>query len=253
MGAIRICGIYRITNVVNRKCYVGRADNIKRRWSVHRCMLNKSKHKNTPLQNAWNKYGEDNFIFEVLEECIEDRLQEREFYWVEFFHALDRSFGYNIEIPSSPQQTSLDTRRKISMAVSGENSPHAKLTWEKVLEIREKYLTRTHSQQKLADVYGVTRTNIQAIIENRAWRDVFYNIPGFVGAVNREVKLDIHKAAEIRNRYCSGKYSQKELALEYGVSFLVIQRTVRNMIWKDSAYIVPENILREHARGRFSR
>jgi group I intron endonuclease len=62
-------GIYKIRNIINDDYYVGSAKNIVRRWDRHRCGLRNNKHENIILQRAWNKYGEENFIFEIIEEC----------------------------------------------------------------------------------------------------------------------------------------------------------------------------------------
>jgi group I intron endonuclease len=67
-------GIYRIRNIVNNKCYYGSAKNIKRRWSKHKSQLKYGRHENILLQRAWNKYGGENFIFEIVELCNETEL-----------------------------------------------------------------------------------------------------------------------------------------------------------------------------------
>lgn len=59
--------IYQITNMSNGKYYVGSADSFERRTWQHKYALRNNKHKNPKLQAAWNKYGEDMFVFEVLE------------------------------------------------------------------------------------------------------------------------------------------------------------------------------------------
>lgn len=83
-------GIYRIKNLVNGKCYYGSSKNIKKRWKTHLNQLRKNKHINSILQNAWNKYGETNFVFELVEECNLKNLFEVEQKY------LDESIGYNI-------------------------------------------------------------------------------------------------------------------------------------------------------------
>lgn len=60
-------GIYQIKNTINNKIYIGSAKNIDIRIKDHKCRLNNNKHINKKLQNAWNKYGPQGFIFEVLE------------------------------------------------------------------------------------------------------------------------------------------------------------------------------------------
>jgi group I intron endonuclease len=60
--------IYRITNMANGKYYIGSADSFARREWQHRYDLRRRKHKNPRLQAAWDKYGDEMFVFEVVEE-----------------------------------------------------------------------------------------------------------------------------------------------------------------------------------------
>lgn len=64
-------GIYKIINKINGNYYVGSATNFLRRWKEHKRKLNKNIHHNLHLQSAWNKYGESNFLFEVVEKINE--------------------------------------------------------------------------------------------------------------------------------------------------------------------------------------
>ena len=73
-------GIYLITNKVNGHQYVGQSVNIRQRWIDHRTPSKKS--KGTVLARAFRKYGNEAFNFSVLEECSEDRLDEREMYYI---------------------------------------------------------------------------------------------------------------------------------------------------------------------------
>jgi group I intron endonuclease len=61
-------GIYKIINVVNNKFYVGSTVNISRRRARHFSELRNNRHNNKYLQSAWNKYGEQAFVFVVVEE-----------------------------------------------------------------------------------------------------------------------------------------------------------------------------------------
>lgn len=63
--------IYRITNMANGKYYIGSADSFARREWQHKYDLKRGAHKNPRLQAAWNKYGPDMFVFEVIEELPE--------------------------------------------------------------------------------------------------------------------------------------------------------------------------------------
>lgn len=67
-------GIYKIINIVNNRYYIGSAVNLRRRRTRHFSELRNNKHNNKHLQSAWNKYGEQAFIFAVVEE-IQDKTQ----------------------------------------------------------------------------------------------------------------------------------------------------------------------------------
>lgn len=65
--------IYRITNMANNHFYIGSAEAFPRREWQHKYALRRNEHKNPRLQAAWNKYGEEMFVFEVVEEVAPDR------------------------------------------------------------------------------------------------------------------------------------------------------------------------------------
>lgn len=78
-----LSGIYKITNKVNGKFYVGSAYSIFYRWYNHTNNLKQNKHTNYKLQRAFNKYGFDNFIFEIVELHLPENLNIREQYYLD--------------------------------------------------------------------------------------------------------------------------------------------------------------------------
>lgn len=86
-------GIYIIKNIVNNKCYIGQSQNIETRIREHKYLLRNNKYGNLKIQNAWNKYGEDNFVFEVIEECSIDELDEKEIFYIQEYDS--HANGYN--------------------------------------------------------------------------------------------------------------------------------------------------------------
>ncbi len=75
-------GVYAITNRINGHKYIGISVDIRKRFHDHIKDLKGNYHKNGHLQKAWNKYGEENFCFSVLEECFKDKLCDKEVIWV---------------------------------------------------------------------------------------------------------------------------------------------------------------------------
>ena len=108
-------GIYCIENLVNNKKYIGQSINIDYRWSKHKSELKNGNHDNDYLQKSYNKYGIDCFQFNVLEYCDKDKLDEREDYYINLYHTMDRAFGYNLKSGGQAHNHVCDeVRQKIS-------------------------------------------------------------------------------------------------------------------------------------------
>ena len=88
-------GIYKITNIQNQMCYVGQSTDIAQRWRQH---IRRGVGAETPTRNklypVMYEIGPENFTFEIIEECTVDKLNEREQFWQEFYHAKD--YGYSV-------------------------------------------------------------------------------------------------------------------------------------------------------------
>jgi group I intron endonuclease len=93
-------GVYTITNLLDGKIYIGCSIDIIKRFRDHISLLNLGKHRNRILQNSWNKYGSESFIFEVLNEIDSDLMYSEENYWCNLLNTHNRSFGYNIRSKS---------------------------------------------------------------------------------------------------------------------------------------------------------
>ena len=93
MAREKICGIYRIENLVNHKNYIGQSIDVYDRWIEHKWGLNNERHNNQHLLRSWHKYGEDNFEFTIVEICNKNELNEREIYWIDYYDAYYH--GYN--------------------------------------------------------------------------------------------------------------------------------------------------------------
>jgi len=120
-------GIYKITNTVNGKIYIGCGANVARRWREHKSDLNLKRHNNCRLQNAWNKYWNVSFKFEVIEYCEKEKLLEREQYWLDITKCYDRNIGYNIASVAgrnSGHKLSDEAKLKMSIAAKNRSTEH---------------------------------------------------------------------------------------------------------------------------------
>lgn len=115
-----LCGVYKITNIINLKVYIGQSINIKLRWKDHINSLRRGDSSCTLLQRAWNKYRENNFVFEILELCSEDVLDEVEAKYINLYDACNTNKGYNIEHGGNKNKhLTEETKKKIGDANRG--------------------------------------------------------------------------------------------------------------------------------------
>lgn len=113
-------GIYCITNIVNNKKYIGQSVDVVDRLAHHKSALRNHRHANSYLQYSWDKYGSENFTFEILTTCHEDDLDEQEQRFIRSYHTMDRRYGYNFESGGSKNKhVSAESRQKMSEKKKG--------------------------------------------------------------------------------------------------------------------------------------
>lgn len=129
-----ICGIYKITNKLNGKCYIGQSNDIHRRWKQE---LAPNAKLNPHLARAFEKYGIDNFEFEIIEECKREDLNEREQFYIEIYNSINPALGYNKTLGGDGNLgrhfvMSEEQKEKIRQANTGR-----KYTDDKLINVRE--------------------------------------------------------------------------------------------------------------------
>lgn len=147
-------GIYKYTNKNNGKIYIGRSVNITRRKWEH--LHNPSSY--SYFDQTISKIGEDNFDFEIIEECQENELCEKEKYWIKYYNCCvldNRKKGYNLTRGGEEYQS--------------EENPWAKLSINQVNEIIDKLINSKISIQALAKEYGVHYNTISDINRCKTW------------------------------------------------------------------------------------
>lgn len=190
-------GIYVIQNNINSKRYVGKAKDIYKRIMQHVTQLNvKSKDENRHLINAWHKYGRNNFTYYVVEyvyeeslELLEQKLKERELFWIQKLDTVNKLYGYNMRLDSegkcivsnetreqcskSQHQRFLDPeeRKKIGVASKKAHIEHSdsfEQSRRKLAYARRKYrIAKCDKNKNILNIYEI----IQDILdENPAYR-----------------------------------------------------------------------------------
>ncbi len=163
-------GIYRIRNLVNDKCYIGSAADVRgfpHRWGNHRHQLRQQQHHSIKLQAVWNKYGEDAFTFEILLYCDPMNCLMYE----QLILDIDQP-AYNIcRIAGSPlgYQHTTEAKRKIGNAHRGEKNNTTKLTHKNVMTVRE-LLGQGQPQRSIAKLFGVCQGTVSQINTGKIWR-----------------------------------------------------------------------------------
>ena len=113
---MRQIGIYKIQSNINpTKFYIGSAINISKRRNEHLCRLRKNQHPNNKLQNHFNKYGEEDLVFIIVESCLPEYLIIREQYYIDI---LKPKFNLR-KIANSNLGSKRSEETKLKMRISG--------------------------------------------------------------------------------------------------------------------------------------
>lgn len=217
-------GIYRITCITTGKFYIGSAVNLRLRRKEHFGTLQRNTHKNPKLQRAWNKYGSDNFTFDILElVLIPEMLTAREQHWFGKLKPFgDRGFniaktaGSNLGVKCSPEKAkkigdtqrgrprphvgvprSAETRKKLSIAGKGRPSPNKGKSPS--AEVRAKLSAAAKLQSHDPEIFAASMKRIIAISPN----GIEYDVVG-IRRFCREHNLLHTKMMQV----AQGKYSQ---------------------------------------------
>ena len=255
-------GIYKIENKVNNKCYIGSSKNIKKRWQEHKRTLKKGTHHSKALQNAWNKYGEENFIFEILCNCLFDELLIKE---QEYFNIIKPEYiilkvagrfdGYKhtdetkkILREKSKEQIrkpcSLETKKKIGDAnrnriFSAEHIEklskahlNKKLSVEHIDNIK-KHCTSEKMSERQKKTVEVRKQN-NTFVVNETTRNK-------IGLANSKIVVGINEENKIVYEFNSYKEAARFLNKSEGTVWRYIKNNIKynNLIWKRKMDYVP--------------
>jgi group I intron endonuclease len=181
--------IYKCTNIVNNKVYIGYTKkNLKKRISEHKCFAKNN--SDYLLHKAIRKYGFENFIWEVIFECFDEKyaLNEAEPFFIKEFNCFyENGFGYNMTFGGQGGMTgkthSKEARQK--MKIARQKSKHqirnpngigldkaikkaaelkkGKPTWNKGISMKKE------TKEKLSILYKNRTWTIDPITNKRVW------------------------------------------------------------------------------------
>lgn len=170
-------GIYKITNKITKKSYIGQSRNIKLRWSQHRWNIYR---KDTLLYQAMREYGINNFSFEIIEECKIEELNDKEKYYIKKYNTVGN--GYNMTVIDNYYQ---------------------KINWTIVDEIVDNLMNTALSNKELAVKYSVSCSLISQINNGKMWyrQDLSYPIRNSIPKKKKE-NYCIDCGKEITKKAC---------------------------------------------------
>lgn len=192
--------IYKITNKINGKCYIGQTNNIQRRFQEHRRGTAGDDNSTKLLYQAFAKYGLDNFTFEVIEENIEN-YDEREQYWINYYNA--QKEGYNLTPGGNAPPILTD-----------EKNPNTTHSIDQVNKVYELLATTNLSTKEIGQITGYSDSAVQRINLGLIRRNADIQYP--IRKENCKTFLD-DRALNIISDLLNTKMTQKEIAQKYGV------------------------------------
>lgn len=225
-------GIYRFTNTINGKMYIGMSNHVNDRRKRHLYELRRGNHINKHFQAAFNKYGEEAFQWDVLEYCTAESLEQREQYWIAFYDSFTHGYnattggdGSNGKIwteemyeKMSIPVVCLNTMRRYSSVKEAASAMH---TFDssiiRVCTGRARY-AGTNNGDKLvwryaSDLDGVTQQQIDEIVHD-------------VRTASKRKKASAVVCLSDRRQFPS----QRDAAKHYGVSAQSINNNVRGRV-----------------------
>lgn len=167
-------GVYKIINIINNKFYIGSSFELTKRKRQHFSDLKFNRHTNTYLQNSFNKYGEENFKFEVLALCPQEYLIKLEQWFLD-----TQKPNYNIMKNAYSilgYEHTEETKNKMKKAIQNRKNKCIangafKLTKENVADIR-RMLKLGYFYREIQEKYPISEHNLWCIKNRKTWKEI---------------------------------------------------------------------------------
>jgi len=215
--------IYKITNTINSKIYIGQSVNPKERFARHKRIAKTKGREFCYLQASIAKHGEENFTIEIIDQCNgQKEANDREIYWIAFYDSTNREKGMNLTKGgggAAGVSPSEETRKKISKSNTGKKASEETKRKKSEAELGSKnhFYGKHHSKE--------TKKKLSELNKGRL---------GKRGESCTTSKLKEKDIIEIRKLYSNGEsgLTYKDIAKIYNVIPQTIHLIVRYKRWK---------------------
>ena len=196
-------GIYKIECSITGVVYIGSTTvSFKKRWRKHKQRLRHNYHENSYLQNAWNKYGEDNFIFEIAETIDNvDIVKEREAHWLSLYFSKGRDYCFNLSDHTEGGNTVKDeeSKKRLSESVKKSYTPELR-ELRRVQAINNNTIGKARRKVNTTEWKEAHLKGVQLLAKNPEWlqkmKDVNQHKQVKVGTDMGEIFESVTEAAK---------------------------------------------------------
>lgn len=231
-------GIYILECKSNGKNYIGSASNIESRWRTHKSLLQRNRHSNPHLQNAWQLYGAESFDFVVVELSSKAELCGKEQYWMDLLDASNQSLGFNISKTARSllgYRHSEETKAKISRANRGLKRSLEFCEQMSELNRGEKHrqwgkpLSDEHKEKLLSSIRGKKKTEEH----KKRLSESHKGHPGLRGERASRSKLTWDQVREIRRLRSEEGFTLIRIATLFDITFQTVSEIALKKTWKE--------------------
>lgn len=217
---IKTSGIYKITNLINNKVYVGKTNNFYKRYYCYKSAIKRQDINkiNQYFLNSINKYGSDNFEFSIIEFCNIEDLKSRELYWIKKLKSTNRVFGYNLRIDSS---TKMVTHPRTSLKISN----RLKKEWND--GIRSQHAKKLKNNWK----NNADRKELQSELMTKILTKYYYNLYQKNGTFLKKCYYSDLKEMKLQN--CIATFHKKQTNKIYFKNYIIERINIISSVSKE--------------------
>lgn len=238
--------IYKITNILDNKIYIGKTNDLQKRWYNHLYCAFVIKRK-TYFYNAIRKYSIKNFSVEILEECDDEQYAfEKEIYWIKTLNSNDQNIGYNLtnggegvsELIRSEKSKQLQQQKMSGRKLSDEHK--RKISQGNMGKILSFEACKNISKSKLGENNGMygktikeeTRKKLSNFQSKRIRKPLSeeHKEKNRLSALNQNFsfRIPINIKNEIIQLYATNNYTKKQLSEKFQLKYNSIVKIIRS-------------------------